>query len=1257
MAALTPMETVAELRTFLGAAGFLQRYVPEYAELAGAVRALDTLKKVGARNRAAYERIEWTEEAMAAFEAIKAALVAAPVLAFPDFSRPFIICVDASKTTVGGCLAQLDSKGVERPIAYFSCNLSQAQRNYGITDKECLGIVMACRKFRSYIAHSGAVLITDHSAALSLRNPKKEFTNDRLYRYAVELDQYQLVLAHRPGRELYMADLLSRAECMQDEQAVLELIKAAWAKTAGIAITKPSLREQLFELGAEQARLQMQIRGAAVPQPDGQTITVQQALAEMQAAGLQQPTGTVDEQSLRVFDMQDMVTADELQPRAYVLPATPQHSSTVIKAAQVASVCDINCVSADSDSEYSDSEEDTVAALYERDDDAVLKADVQRVQEQDSFCKQMKLYLKAGELPATAKAARRITLLAHTFGCVDGLIVHIARKQRWTAKMQWYLPDAEGIREQAITWLHRELVHPGVMKTVSHVAELFYWPSMFEDIRAEVRRCSTCQFFSQREGKAPVTGHQTADYPGQKIALDIMHLTPRPAVTASKGKAVHKAEQAKQQKQGKAKHDGADQYALTGVDVYSKKGFTIPISDLETSTISRAISQSVVVRCIPEEFVFDGGPEFKSYVIAGAKAYDASVHRTTPNHSRSLGVVERFNRTIQRILGKISAASGEQWQDVCAEATLTYDASPHWQLAPVGAEPLSPGELWYGAKIRLPSLTSFGAITDDDAPPTVYMKRLRLRLEGAHATLMEARSQYFNLMETSSKQRHRPLRKFLVGDLVTRYRPTDSLRVNKLSPLQDGPFEVLKCHPSGTSYWIKRQHSDESQVLVHVDQLNAFCTERVTRSTAAKLKKERQQAAPAAGAAAAPAVAAAAPQESELPQPAAAAPKVTKAKFVVKQVAAERLLDGKKQLLLEWMDGPKKGGRWKCTWEPLANLDCDERVSEWMMTSKAEKQRRRQAAELIGIDDAYVEVAAVSAVYQDADVRPVKMDISGDWGGHESILEYICELVGLDIDQVVLLWSSPPCESYSQLQYGMAEAGNVHRDTAHPQRPPRSRESCEKPSHHTKRKKAELHDRMNSRLTQSHVRDKRRGIDFTAAVENPAAGMLWLQPFMNTNDWTELTDRQLVDYCNYWCSLYHKPTGVCVTKCGWHPAGHSGTGRCCKDCHSGRWVWNENAPAGVSFKHDFQLGGPKDRAPPKEDISDRFHVPEELIGEVLAAAVNHRRQKSSKQLFVVDLFAGTASAAGIVADSGMGYVPVDICTDLFPEQFPSAVIG
>jgi hypothetical protein len=239
----------------------------------------------------------------------------------------------------------------------------------------------------------------------------------------------------------------------------------------------------------------------------------------------------------------------------------------------------------------------------------------------------------------------------------------------------------------------------------------------------------------------------------------------------------------------------------------------------------------------------------------------------------------------------------------------------------------------------------------------------------------------------------------------------------------------------------------------------------------------------------------------------------------------------------------------------------------------------------------------------------------------------------------------------------MVKAGDHHRDTKHPDRPPRSKNGCMKPSHHAKRKKAALHDTMNSRLTQSHISDKKRGVDFTVAMENPAAGMLWMQPFLNTDDWTELTDRQTVDYCNYWCSLYHKPTRVAVTHCGWNPAGRSGTGRCCKECYSGRWCWKKGEKAMMSFKHDNQLGGPKDRAPPEEHISDRYHVPEELIGEVLAAAVSHRKKSSSKQMYVVDLFAGTASAAGIVADLGMGYVPVDICTDLFPQQFPPAVCG
>ena len=91
---------------------------------------------------------------------------------------------------------------------------------------------------------------------------------------------------------------------------------------------------------------------------------------------------------------------------------------------------------------------------------------------------------------------------------------------------------------------------------------------------------------------------------------------------------------------------------MTTVDVYmySLKGFVVTVSDLETETIETAIRRHVVVRGVAAEFVFGGGPEFKVQVGAGAKAYDATVHQMTPNHSKSLGIVKRSNRTIQRTL-------------------------------------------------------------------------------------------------------------------------------------------------------------------------------------------------------------------------------------------------------------------------------------------------------------------------------------------------------------------------------------------------------------------------------------------------------------------------------------------------------------------------------------------------------------------------------------------------------------------------------
>ena len=61
----------------------------------------------------------WNSKCQQAFESLKAAITAYPILRSPDFNKPFILAIDASDTGIGGVLLQREH-GTEYPIAYFS---------------------------------------------------------------------------------------------------------------------------------------------------------------------------------------------------------------------------------------------------------------------------------------------------------------------------------------------------------------------------------------------------------------------------------------------------------------------------------------------------------------------------------------------------------------------------------------------------------------------------------------------------------------------------------------------------------------------------------------------------------------------------------------------------------------------------------------------------------------------------------------------------------------------------------------------------------------------------------------------------------------------------------------------------------------------------------------------------------------------------------------------------------------------------------
>ncbi|KAL7288313.1 hypothetical protein TKK_0017647 [Trichogramma kaykai] len=93
--------------------------------------------------------------------------------------------------------------------------MNAAERNYSVTERECLAVLWAVQKFRPYVEGYHFKVITDHSSLKWLHNLKNP--TGRLARWALELQQYDYEILHRKGSQNVVADALSRLHEEDDE--------------------------------------------------------------------------------------------------------------------------------------------------------------------------------------------------------------------------------------------------------------------------------------------------------------------------------------------------------------------------------------------------------------------------------------------------------------------------------------------------------------------------------------------------------------------------------------------------------------------------------------------------------------------------------------------------------------------------------------------------------------------------------------------------------------------------------------------------------------------------------------------------------------------------------------------------------------------------------------------------------------------------------------------------------------------------------
>ncbi|GKF58731.1 reverse transcriptase domain-containing protein, partial [Tanacetum coccineum] len=145
--------TVKGIRSFLGHAGFYQRFIKDLSKISRPMTHL--LEK--------NTPFIFLEDYILAFQTLKKKLTEAPILIAPNWDQPFEIMCDASDFTIGAVLGQRIEKHF-RPIHYASKTMTEAESNYITTEKEMLAIVYAFEKFRSYLIMNKSVVYTDHSS-------------------------------------------------------------------------------------------------------------------------------------------------------------------------------------------------------------------------------------------------------------------------------------------------------------------------------------------------------------------------------------------------------------------------------------------------------------------------------------------------------------------------------------------------------------------------------------------------------------------------------------------------------------------------------------------------------------------------------------------------------------------------------------------------------------------------------------------------------------------------------------------------------------------------------------------------------------------------------------------------------------------------------------------------------------------------------------------------------------------------------------
>lgn len=590
-------KTTTEIKSFLGLVGYYRRFIKDFAKVTQPLTAC--LKK---RNKIVIE-----QKYIDAFEKCKELLVSAPLLQYPDPTKPYILTTDASAVAIGAVLSQ-GPIGQDKPIAYASRTLSDTESRYSTIERELLAIIWATKHFRPYLYGHKFTIYTDHRPLAWLYSLKEP--NSKLTRWRLRLQEYDFDIIYKKGKQNTNADALSRIKlnALDSDDDDTSMKVNVDSKDIDLDAFMKELEDRVTELKKKKKK------EVTERQDSFETITISDSEKTKTISDI---SGTA---TVVISDDDEMNVDDSIE-----YPVIPDNKSSTATAH---SGIELESHGIPILHEAIDTKPNQILVCQWHKNELQVK-DISNAKHKileiflptnnDESIKQfLKEYIKPKskyflyfEDEQHRKDFSRVVIELFKRGSVE----FFECTQRVV-----YVDDENEQKAIILKYHEGPTCHRGIKETSVRIRRNYYWENMQTTVAAVINGCEACRKmkYDRKPLKPYLQLTQTQNAPFQEVFIDLFSI------------------------EGK--------YYLTLVDAFSKLAQAIEISNRSTPETVRALIKYFSMYGIPRKISCDPGSEFNNELMKElTKLYKIDLHITTPNNPNSTGIVERFHSTLIEI--------------------------------------------------------------------------------------------------------------------------------------------------------------------------------------------------------------------------------------------------------------------------------------------------------------------------------------------------------------------------------------------------------------------------------------------------------------------------------------------------------------------------------------------------------------------------------------------------------------------------------